>query len=106
MAWTFLFIAAILEIGWPLGLKLSQTTENKIFWIVFAAVTMIASGYFLWLSQKTIPIGTAYVVWTGIGAVGAFVIGILKFDDPVTAGRIVSALLIVAGVIGLKLSHS
>jgi len=106
MAWTFLFIAAILEIGWPLGLKLSQTTDNKIFWIVFAAVTMIASGYFLWLSQKTIPIGTAYVVWTGIGAVGAFVIGILKFDDPVTAGRIVSALLIVAGVIGLKLSHS
>ena len=106
MAWTFLFIAAILEIGWPLGLKLSQTTDNKIFWIVFAAVTMIASGYFLWLSQKTIPIGTAYVVWTGIGAVGAFVIGILKFDDPVTAGRIISALLIVAGVIGLKLSHS
>ncbi|MBK7157226.1 MAG: multidrug efflux SMR transporter [Ignavibacteria bacterium] len=106
MAWTFLIIAAILEIGWPLGLKLSQTTDNKIFWIVFAAVTMIASGYFLWLSQKTIPIGTAYVVWTGIGAVGAFVIGILKFDDPVTAGRIVSALLIVAGVIGLKLSHS
>lgn len=106
MAWTFLIIAAILEIGWPLGLKLSQTTDNKIFWIVFASVTMIASGYFLWLSQKTIPIGTAYVVWTGIGAAGAFVIGILKFDDPVTAGRIISALLIVAGVIGLKLSHS
>jgi quaternary ammonium compound-resistance protein SugE len=106
MAWTFLIFAGILEIGWPLGLKLSQTTDKRFFWLVFAAVTMIASGYFLWLSQREIPIGTAYVVWTGIGAIGAFVIGIIKFEDPLTFWRVISALFILIGVIGLKLSHS
>ncbi|MCY7360864.1 MAG: hypothetical protein LH629_02175 [Ignavibacteria bacterium] len=98
-------MAAVFEIGWPLGLKLSQTTDKKITWIIFAAVTMMASGYFLWLSQKEIPIGTAYVVWTGIGAIGAFAIGIIKFDDPLTFWRVISALFILIGVIGLKLSH-
>ena len=104
MAWTFLFIAAILEIGWPLGLKLSQTTDNKIFWIVFAAVTMIASGYFLWLSQKTIPIGTAYVVWTGIGALGTFLVGILWFGDSSNVWRMLAATFLLIGIIGLKLA--
>lgn len=64
------------------------------------------SGAFLWLAQKTIPMGTAYAIWTGIGAVGAFIIGIIMFKDPANILRIVSVLLIVAGIIALKLSYS
>ena len=66
---------------------------------------MALSGFFLWIAQKQIPIGTAYVVWTGIGAAGTFLIGIFYFKDPVTLLRLLSALLIVMGVIGLKISH-
>lgn len=105
MAWIYLIIAGIFEIGWPLGLKLSQITEKKILWITFAVVSMSFSGFFLWLAQKSIPMGTAYAVWTGIGAVGAFVVGILMFKDAATFFRIISVTLIVIGIVGLKLSH-
>lgn len=105
MAWIYLIIAGVFEIGWPLGLKLSQTTEKKLLWIAVAIVSMSVSGLFLWLAQKSIPMGTAYAVWTGIGAVGAFVVGILLFKDPATLFRIVSVTFIVIGIIGLKLSH-
>jgi quaternary ammonium compound-resistance protein SugE len=91
--------------GWPLGFKLSQVTENKIAWIIFAVISMTLSGYFLWLAQKQIPIGTAYAVWTGIGAVGTFLLGIFFFKDPASFFRIFSAGLIVMGVIGLKLAE-
>jgi quaternary ammonium compound-resistance protein SugE len=104
MAWFYLIIAGAFEIGWPLGFKLSQTTPYKFLWIAFAVVAMALSGYFLYLAQKTIPMGTAYAVWTGIGAVGAFVIGIIMFKDPMTVLRIVSVALIVAGIVGLKLA--
>jgi quaternary ammonium compound-resistance protein SugE len=104
MAWFYLIIAGAFEIGWPLGFKLSQTTPYKFLWIAFAVVAMALSGYFLWMAQKAIPMGTAYAVWTGIGAVGAFVIGIIMFKDPMTVLRIVSVALIVAGIIGLKLA--
>lgn len=105
MAWLYLIIAGIFEIGWPLGLKLSQITEKKILWIAVAVISMSLSGLFLWLAQKTIPMGTAYAVWTGIGAVGAFVVGILMFKDAATFYRIISVTLIVIGIVGLKLSH-
>ncbi len=105
MAWIYLIVAGLFEIGWPLGLKLSQTTAQKLLWIVVAIVSMSASGLFLWLAQKSIPMGTAYAVWTGIGAVGAFVVGIFLFKDPATLFRIVSVTFIVMGIIGLKLSH-
>ncbi len=104
MAWIILFLAGLLEIGWPLGLKLSQTTEYKISWLIIAAVSMILSGFLLYTAQKTIPMGTAYTIWTGIGAVGAFIVGIIMFKDPVSAFRIVSATLIVIGIAGLKFS--
>lgn len=104
MAWIILFFAGLLEIGWPLGLKLSQTTEHKISWLVFAAISMIASGFLLYTAQKSIPMGTAYAIWTGIGAVGAFIVGIIMFKDPVSAFRIISATLIVMGIAGLKFS--
>ena len=105
MNWIYLFLAGLCEIGWPLGLKLSQTTTNRFNWIVFAIVAMGLSGVFLWLAQKTIPMGTAYAVWTGIGAAGAFILGILLFEDPVNFYRIMSVMLIIVGVIGLKLSY-
>lgn len=105
MGWIFLIIAGIFEIGWPLGFKLSQTTNQKIFWIIFAIISMALSGYFLWISQKTIPIGTAYAVWTGIGAAGTFIIGIIMFKDPTDWIRMASFALIVLGIIGLKLSN-
>ncbi len=105
MAWIYLIVAGLFEIGWPLGLKLSQTTENKMFWMLFAVFSMAVSGLFLWLAQKSIPMGTAYAVWTGIGAVGAFVVGILLFKDPATFIRILSVTFIVIGIIGLKLSQ-
>jgi quaternary ammonium compound-resistance protein SugE len=103
--WIYLLIAGLFEIGWPLGFKLSQTTGHKVLWIAFAAISMALSGLFLWLAQKTIPVGTAYAVWTGIGAAGTFIIGVLFFKDAASMMRILSVMLIIAGVIGLRLSH-
>ena len=73
--------------------------------VIIAVVCMAASGAFLWLAQKTIPIGTAYAVWTGIGATGTFIVGILCYGDSASALRLVSVSLIIAGIIGLKLAH-
>jgi quaternary ammonium compound-resistance protein SugE len=106
MAWVYLIVAGLFEIGWPVGLKLSQTPGRLIVGVVIAVVCMAASGAFLWLAQKTIPIGTAYAVWTGIGAAGTFAVGIAFYDDSASAWRLVSVGLIIAGIIGLKLAHS
>ena len=105
MSWFYLFIAGIFEIGWPLGLKLSQTMTSKVVGIVIAIISMALSGLFLWLAQRTIPMGTAYAVWTGIGAVGTFIVGILLFKDPSNIFRVISVSLVIAGVVGLKLSN-
>jgi quaternary ammonium compound-resistance protein SugE len=104
MSWIYLIIAAIFEIGWPLGFKLSQTTTHKFGWIIFAVVSMALSGLFLWMAQKHIPMGTAYAVWTGIGAAGTFLVGIWYFQDSASLLRILSVFLIIAGVVGLKLT--
>jgi quaternary ammonium compound-resistance protein SugE len=104
LSWLYLFIAGVLEIGWPLGFKLSQTTSHRLVFILMAVVCMGLSGLFLWLAQRDIPIGTAYVVWTGIGAVGTFLIGVLAFNDSAGMMRILSFLLIITGVIGLRIS--
>lgn len=105
MAWFYLLIAAILEVGWPFGFKMSQVhPQNKILWIGFAIISMAGSGYFLWLAQKTLPMGTAYAIWTGIGMIGAFFLGIIYFSDVASLARILFVTLIVIGVIGLKLS--
>ena len=105
MSWFYLFIAGIFEIGWPMGLKLSQTMTSKVVGIVIAIISMALSGLFLWLAQRTIPMGTAYAVWTGIGAVGTFIVGILLFKDPSNIFRIISVSLVIVGVVGLKLSN-
>jgi len=105
MSWFYLSIAGIFEIGWPLGLKLSQTMASKVVGIAIAIISMALSGVFLWLAQRTIPMGTAYAVWTGIGAAGTFIVGILLFKDPSNVFRIISVSLVIIGVVGLKLSH-
>lgn len=104
MNWIFIVLAGVFEIGWPLGLKMSQTTPNRLLWIAIAVFSMALSGYFLWLAQKSIPIGTAYAIWTGIGAVGTFIIGLLFFGDSVSVWRMLSVSLIVIGLVGLKLA--
>lgn len=105
MAWFYLIIASIFEIGWPLGFKLSSVHDNK-FWtyISLAAVSMALSGIFLYFAQKTIPVSTAYIIWTGIGAIGTFIIGIVFFGDSTTLLRMFFALLILIGIIGLEIT--
>ncbi|MEM5788079.1 MAG: multidrug efflux SMR transporter [Syntrophobacteraceae bacterium] len=102
-AWTYLIIAGLFEIGWPLGFKLSQTTRFRWLFIGIAVASMASSGYFLWLAQREISIGTAYAVWTGIGAAGTFAIGVAFFGDSLGMMRLLSFALILIGVIGLKL---
>jgi quaternary ammonium compound-resistance protein SugE len=105
MAWLYLVVAGLFEIGWPLGLKKGWTAGGiQVWWLLFAVVSMAVSGAMLMLAQRAIPMGTAYAVWTGIGAVGAFVTGLLLFGDPASAMRIISILLIVAGIVGLRLA--
>lgn len=104
MSWVYLIVAGLLEIGWPLGLKLAQQDGYRWQGIVMAVLFMGASGFCLFLAQKTIPMGTAYAVWTGIGAAGAFLVGIVFFNDAATLGRWLGAFLIISGVIVMKLS--
>lgn len=106
MNWIALVLAGILEIGWPLGLKMSQQQgNNKALWIFVAMISMTISGGLLWYSQKSIPIGTAYAVWTGIGAVGTLAVGIFFFGDSASTLRLLAALLIVIGIVGLKVAN-
>ena len=105
MAWIYLLLAGVFEIGWPLGFKLSQQAEYRISGIVGAIISMALSGVLLWMAQREIPIGTAYAVWTGIGGAGTFLIGVMFFGDPASLVRFVGVALIVGGVITLKLAH-
>jgi quaternary ammonium compound-resistance protein SugE len=105
MAWIYLFVAVIFEVGWPLGIKLSQDTNYRATWMAAAILSMALSVFFLWLAQKQLPIGTAYAVWTGLGAAGVFIVGIILFDEPADLLRLASVTLILMGVIGLKLAN-
>ena len=105
MAWLYLVLAGLLEIGWPLGLKMAESPERRVQGIITAVCFMAASGTFLWLAQRQIPMGTAYAVWTGIGAVGTLLTGIMFFGEPAGMMRLASASLIVLGILGLKLAH-
>ncbi len=105
MAWVYLLLAAVFEIGWPLGFKLSQQPAFRTGGIAMALVSMGLSGWLLWLAQREIPIGTAYAVWTGIGGAGTFLIGVMFFGDPATLARFLGVALIVGGVVTLKLAH-
>jgi quaternary ammonium compound-resistance protein SugE len=105
MSWAYLLAAGLFEIGWPVGLKLAQQSGRRFAGTLLAIVAMAISGALLWMAQREIPLGTAYAVWTGIGAAGTFFLGIWVFDDPTSLGRYLGVLLIIGGVVVLKLSH-
>ena len=106
MAWILLIIAGLFEIGWPLGFKLASMHSKYFIWVIgLSILSMGLSGYFLYLAQKSIPIGTAYVIWTGIGAIGTVLLGILFFHDSANIFRLLFLSLILIGIVGLKLVH-
>ena len=102
--WVYLVVAGLFEIGWPLGLKLASTPAMKVWGLLLAVGCMGLSGLFLWLALKGIPMGSAYAVWTGIGAAGTFLVGVFFFGDPSLLLRWMGLGLIVAGVVCLKLA--
>ena len=103
MAWLYLFVAGVFETAWAIGLKYSAGF-TKVGPSVFTVVAMSISLYLLALALRTIPVGTGYAVWTGIGTVGAAILGILLFNESREISRILCIPLIVAGIIGLKLT--
>ena len=105
MAWIYLIMAGLFEIGWPVGLKMAQAPDSRLSGVVIAIVCMGISGWLLWLAQKQIPIGTSYAVWTGIGAAGTFLVGVMFYGDVASLGRYLGIILIVSGVITLKMAH-
>jgi quaternary ammonium compound-resistance protein SugE len=103
MAWVYLLIAGVLEVAWAIGMKQSQGW-TRLWPSVWTLVAMSISFWLLNLAIDRLPVGTAYAVWTGIGAAGTAVLGIVIFKEPVTPARILCILLIVSGVIGLRLA--
>ncbi|MGO4835217.1 quaternary ammonium compound efflux SMR transporter SugE [Rhizobiaceae sp. 2RAB30] len=102
MAWTYLFFAGLFEIGWAIGLKYTDGF-TKPMPTVLTVVSMIISLGLLGLALKTLPVGTAYAIWTGIGTVGTAMLGIFLLGEPATALRMACIALIVSGIVGLKL---
>ncbi len=102
MAWTFLFFAGIFEIGWAIGLKYTEGFTRPLP-TVLTVLSMIVSLGLLGLALKTLPVGTAYAIWTGIGTVGTALLGIWLLGEPATALRLACIGLIVSGIVGLKL---
>jgi len=103
MSWVILFVAGLFEIAWAVGLK--QVDGWSRPWVLTG--TIVATVLSMWLlavAMKEVPLGTAYAIWTGIGAIGTFIVGILWLGDPVSAPRILSALFVILGLIGLKLT--
>lgn len=103
MAWLFLGVAGLLEVVWAYMLKISDGLTTPVE-ATIAIVAMIASFWVLSLAMKELPLGTAYAIWTGIGAIGAFILGIVVLGEAATVMRVGSALLILTGMIGLKLA--
>jgi quaternary ammonium compound-resistance protein SugE len=102
MAWIYLFIAGLFEVGWAIGLKYVDGF-TRIWPALWTGVSMLASVLLLGLALKTIPVGTGYAVWTGIGAIGTAILGIYLFNEPATVLRLLSIGLILSGIVGLKL---
>ena len=105
MNWLYLGIAGLLEIAWAIGLKYTEGWSRLVPSLI-TGVLMTASFYFLSLALRTLPIGTAYAVWTGIGTVGAAILGMLLFDEPRDVVRVICILLIIAGIAGLKITSN
>ena len=105
MAWAILILAGIFEIIWAYSMKLSEGF-TRLTPSVVTIVFMILSVVLLSMSMRTLPLGTAYTIWTGIGAIGSFVVGIIILNEPITAMRMIAAVLIVSGLVLMKLSSN
>lgn len=105
MSWVILFIAGLLEIGWAIGLKYTDGF-TKLWPTVGTVLSLVASFLLLGLALKTLPVGTAYAIWVGIGAVGTALLGILLFGESTDVVKLVSLGLICTGIVGLKLAHN
>ena len=103
MAWVYLFVAGLFEIGWAIGLKYTDGF-TRLVPSLFTLVSMVVSVVLLGLALKALPVGTGYAVWTGIGTIGTAILGMVLFAEPATAMRLVCIGLIVAGILGLKLA--
>ena len=103
MSWTILFLAGLFEVAWAIGLKYSEGF-TRLWPSVATLAAMAVSFYLLAVAMRSLPLGTAYAVWVGIGAVGTAILGIVLFNEPANAGRLVSLGLILVGIIGLKLA--
>jgi quaternary ammonium compound-resistance protein SugE len=101
MAWFYLFVAGLFEVAWAIGLKYTDGFA-RLWPSLWTVAAMILSLGFLGLALKTLPVGTAYAVWTGIGAIGTVLLGIYLFAEPATATRLACIGLILAGIVGLK----
>lgn len=105
MAWVYLFIAGVFEVIWAIGLKYSHGF-TKFYPSLITIVGMLISFYLLSIATKSLPIGTAYAIWTGIGAFGAVLLGIILFNEPLNISRIVFLGLVLTGILGLKLTSA
>lgn len=103
MAWAVLVLAGLFEVGWAIGLKYTEGF-TRLWPTVGTVASMIVSLWLLGIAVKALPVGTAYSVWVGVGAVGTVILGIVLFGEPANPGRMVSVALIVAGIVGLKLA--
>ena len=103
MAWVILVAAGLFEVGWAIGLKYTEGFTRP--WpTAWTALAMVISLWFLGIAMQSLPVGTAYSVWVGVGAVGTVILGIVLLGEPASAARILSVALVVAGIVGLKLS--
>ncbi|MGP9498818.1 quaternary ammonium compound efflux SMR transporter SugE [Halomonas sp. AOP43-D1-4] len=105
MSWFILFVAGLLEIGWAIGLKYS-VGFTKLWPTAWTLLSLVTSFLLLGLALKTLPVGTAYAIWVGIGAVGTAILGIVLFGESLGVLKLMSLTLIVAGLVGLKLAHA
>ncbi|MDP1650511.1 MAG: quaternary ammonium compound efflux SMR transporter SugE [Rubrivivax sp.] len=103
MAWVLLLIAGLLEVGWAIGLKYTEGF-TKVWPSVLTLAAMTASVVLLGIAMKSLPVGTSYAIWVGVGAVGTAILGIILFGESANAGRLFSLQVIVAGIVGLKLA--
>ena len=103
MAWLIVIVAGLFEVGWAIGLKYTDGF-SRLWPTVATVVAMVLSVWLLSIGMKTLPVGTAYSVWVGVGAIGTVVLGIVLFGEPANAARLLSVALIVAGIVGLKLA--
>ena len=105
MAWVLLLVAGLLEVGWAIGLKYTEGF-TRVWPSVFTIAAMVLSVVLLGIAMKSLPVGTSYAIWVGVGAVGTAILGMVLFGEPASVGRLMSLGLIVAGIVGLKLASS